>query len=292
VTPEDLSASIDGASTSWPGPAVLVNLVEGEHVWWRTRATIAHELCHLILDHRDANQPAATLSPQRAREEGITSVRMRRLELFEGFDLIERRANAFAAHFLAPTVAVRQVVGDADPASEEAIARIGSTFGVGRITAVNRLAQVFGLSQSSRRFMILRAARHWNPEAVHPDATVTVGLRAGVLQDAAMSAFAEGKIDAVRVREHLRLPFTEPLPEHPLVTDAQRRPLRKVEDTVRALAQQYLEDELRSEDVAGPVARTEAGWRASVLRDGQGDTVGAICVSFDRRVQGFISAEA
>jgi len=235
VTQEDLDQVIDGASTDTPQPAILVNLVEGPQCWWRTRMTLGHELCHLLCDaSSNGNQRFALLSPHMLRGDRP------QCSLFNGFDRIERRASAFSACLLAPDEAVRNIVGTGDPTSGIAIADVGREFGLGRTTAINRLCHVFRLSRQIREGMLQRSAQHWT-KAEHPDwAPDTIGLRSGIVTELACQAFADKHIDALRVREFLRLPLTEPLPAHPRLTEEQRLPLRRAEDRVRAIAQTYL----------------------------------------------------
>jgi transcriptional regulator with XRE-family HTH domain len=266
VSPEELSPIIDGASTLAPCPSILVNLVEGPLCWWRTRMTLAHELCHLLCDREPGNDRFAIFSPHGLRE---ASGRWR---LFDGFERIERRAGAFAACFLAPAPAVRDVVGARDVTSEDAIAAVGKTFGLGRTTAINRLQHVFGLSKQTRLGMEARSASHW-PRWKHKDHGPTrIGLRSGVVRDLALEAFAAGRIGRVRVREYLKLPLTEPLPEGGSLTAEQRAPVRRVEDTVRGVAQMYLQEDLGGSPglVATEVSRVEGGFRVDVERRGVG----------------------
>ena len=81
-----LSGSVDAVSCWGPqhGPAVFVNL-RGQHAQhpWGRRATLAHEICHLLLDRRSALPLAEVLGGRVPRE-------------------IEARARAFAAELLLP----------------------------------------------------------------------------------------------------------------------------------------------------------------------------------------------
>lgn len=264
VTPEDLDPVIDGASTNTPHSAILVNLVEGPNCWWRTRMTLGHELCHLLCDASNGgNHRFALVSPHMQRSDRP------KCTLFDGFDRIERRASAFSACLLAPDEAVRSVVGSQDPTSEIAIAQIGREFGLGRTTAINRLSRVFRLSRQIRESMQQRSAQHW-PRAEHPDwAPDIIGLRSGVIAELACRAFADGRIDALRIREFLRLPLTESLPEHPRLTPELRAPLRSVQDKVRAIAQTYLREKYADVwdhwDIGvDAVESASGGWKARV----------------------------
>ncbi|WP_437480093.1 XRE family transcriptional regulator [Sorangium sp. So ce1014] len=293
VTPDQLHPTIEGAHASEPRAAVLVNLVEGPSCWWRTRMTLGHELCHLLCDQDQSLDRIALFSPHAERKE-----LRRRWNLFDGFERIERRASAFAACLLAPEEAVKAAVGTRDVTSEEAITRVGQTFGLGRTTAINRLQHVFGLSQEVRRAMAARSASHW-PFIDHPDCVRGgIGLRDGVLRDLAIDALAAGKIDRVRVRGYLRLPLTEPLAEDARLTPEQRAPVRRREDRIRAIAQQHVEANL--EDGAAYVAaevREESGaFRVGLKRrypvEGEGSaSCGYVILSYglgvvDARLEG------
>ena len=282
VSPEVLTPVIDGASTVSPRPAILVNLVEGPLCWWRTRMTLAHELCHLLCDHDPGDERFTIFSPHGTR---AASGRWR---LFDGFEKIERRAGAFAACFLAPAEAVRRIVGARDVTSEDAISTVGQAFGLGRTTAINRLQHVFGLSKQTRLSMEARSPTHW-PVWAHRDSRHEhVGLRSGIVRDLALEAFAAGKLSRVRVREYLRLPLTEPLPEHDALTAEQREPVRRIEDTVRGIAQQYVQEGTpeMSGCVATAVSRVPEGFRVDVegFRDDAPDRAvpcGSVTVSHD-----------
>jgi transcriptional regulator with XRE-family HTH domain len=285
ATPDDdeLPTDIDGASTSSPRPAILVNLVEGPDCWWRTRMTLGHELCHLMCDQDPGNRRFAIFSPQARRGHAA------QWHLFEDFERIERRAGAFAVCLLAPENAVKQAVGTLDPVSEEAVALVGKTFGLGRTTAINRLQQVFRFGKEMRAVMIGRNRRSWR-QWKHPDqVSAGIGLRSGAAADLALDAFAQGRIDEIDVRDYLNLSLTEPLPEHPGLNDEQRAPLRHPHDRVRGVAQHYLQEVERGplECHAGNVSPTEDGWRVEVVkRSGNGLVpCGHILVSYDMDIR-------
>lgn len=288
---DDELYEIEGASTLFPRPAVLVNLVEGPDCWWRTRMTLGHELCHLLCDHEPGNRRFAIFSPQALKEHAASpqarAARKWKWQVYQGFERIEQRASAFAACLLAPADAVKQTVGMLDPTSEDAIALVGKTFGLGRITAINRLQHVFRFSKQVRQSMASRSAQSWQrwQRWQHPDRVSTgIGLRAGKLANLALDAFVQERIDRVQVREYLNLSLTEPLPEHPGLDDARRAPLRRSQDRVRGVAQQYLQE---VEDVwdcfATAVSPEEGGWLVEVAkRDGEALVpCGHILVSWD-----------
>ncbi len=260
TTPEALDPNIDGASTPFPRPAILVNLVEGPGCWWRTRMTLAHELCHILCDRRD-DPHFALFSPDVRNQETFST----HWRLYDGFDRVERRARAFAACLLAPADAVRRVVGGMDETSEAAISAVGKRFGLGRTTAINRLQRVFNLSQYERQAMAARSASHW-PSDEHPDrAPDQVGLRRGPLGVLALRAYTQGLIDGVEVRRALGLPLTEPLPEYPGLTPERRRALRTMEDRARrAVSALLAQNDATASCFASDVERTREGWRVEI----------------------------
>ncbi len=293
VSPEDLDPAIDGASTSDPRPAVLVNLVEGGECWWRTRMTLAHELCHLLIDHSDRAHPGFTISPYASSTHSGQRPR-KRFEMYEGFDLIERRAGAFAACFLAPQQAVRDRVGHRDPTSEAAIACVGREFGLGRIAACYRLKHVYRLADSTHRAMVGRGHVDWYDAVAQGDrGPAEVGLRAGVLRDRALAALGAGNIGRAQCYEYLELPFTEPLPAHEGLDAELKKPLRTVDDTIRGLAQKYLEIEHGGELVATNVRAGEAdGWHVDVVLGPDAAPAGSLVVSYDRVPKEYIPLDS
>lgn len=93
------------------GPVIFVN-VQGKHAqkMQGRRSTLAHEICHLILDRRKALPLAEVFGGRVSRP-------------------VEARARAFAAEFLLPRrVAGPEIAGSADP--EAAVTRLARRFGV------------------------------------------------------------------------------------------------------------------------------------------------------------------
>jgi hypothetical protein len=284
TSPEELYPTIDGACSLSPRPAILVNLVEGPQCWWRTRMTLGHELCHLLCDQGPSGGRFALFSPR------MPKASKQRWQLFEGFERIERRASAFAACFLAPSEGVRRLVGHLDVTSEEAIQKVGLTFGLGRTTAINRLQSVFGFGPQVRRTMAARSANHW-ASGEHPDLVKEgVGLRSGVFATLAFAAFRRGLLDRVRVREYLRRRFTDPLPEGEGLSAEQRAPVRCVQDKVRDVVQRFLQEELDGPAgcLATEVAPAEGGWQVIVegyVADDVPVSCGDVLVSYDMVVR-------
>jgi Zn-dependent peptidase ImmA (M78 family) len=250
-----LDDSVQGASTLAPRPAILVNLIRGQAAWWATRVSLAHELCHLLFDFGAAARPYLVSPPGSGGQWGIV----------ERFRSIERRANAFAVHLLAPGEGIRQVLAQRAPDSEQAIDGVCRHFGVGRTVAVRRLAQEFQLSET---WMVQKLDRVGEPhEPQHPDAAIPLGLRAGRLRELVGRALASGDIDSVQARGILRTPLHVELDfgvfRDPPVIDEQHAARSKAE----ALAHARGESNFWSTDAR----RTNDGWDVDLcfLRDGK-----------------------
>ncbi len=248
-TEDEVPDTIDGVSLLKPIPTVLVNLRHGRERHTHTRMTLAHELAHLLFDHLRRGV-AVIHSP---------SV-LRALSPLEGFEDIERGANAFAACFLAPAHLVRQRVGELAPDSEDAVIAVAGHFGVGRTVAINRIHDVFGLSDETRETMLRRPPRRFTSvgrDDVPREAEI--GLRRGVFRQRVVEALSQRLISRERAWSLLALSPTEPLDEAP--TEALRAPLISREQMILSVA-------ARAFDVEGfpdhafwwrPVTATELG---------------------------------
>ncbi|WP_437742822.1 XRE family transcriptional regulator [Sorangium sp. So ce1504] len=281
---EEMSPSVDGASLRVPRPTVLVHLVEGSSCWWRTRMTLAHELCHVLCDFTDERRNLALVSPASTGDAeaaaGSRAAGARTLRLFQDFAWIEQRASAFASHFLVPDHALRDVLSGRNPVAEDSVTMVCTAFGVGRITAVSRIKHVFGLSESLRLEM-LRRPHEERHASTHPDLAPTrCGLRAGVLLDEVASGLAQGRIDRVEAHRVLGLALHEPLPEHPELSASLRAPLRSVSDDVRDIVRVALARAGASGLRPGEVRRGDAGWCVAVV-DATGRAVREHVLSFD-----------
>ena len=107
---------------------VVLNTVgENTNVWVR-RATLAHELGHLLYDPQTSLQNVRVDSYHDNQQNPETW----------GSDFVEQRANAFAIAFLAPNEAVRSLVST--PVSEESVARVMHTFGISHTAARYHIA--------------------------------------------------------------------------------------------------------------------------------------------------------
>lgn len=281
VEPEQLDPHIRGASLLNPHPAILVNLVGGGEKWWQTRMTIAHELCHILFDR-------TTLNPENPRkffvfspysEEASPDAAPRRhWRLFDHFEDLEARANAFAGDLLAPTSGIAHHIGTADPTTIDAINRVCDHYDIGHEAAINRLQNSFGLSAAQRRQMFsrLRMDRAAAPRNVRPachEDIVPAGaqLRDRLFTSAVLDALGLGKIDAIEARASLDLRLTEPLP-NAAADDAACRPL--LSETVKATraAERHLYRVVGLDHYVGSVEQLDGSWYVHVLRraDGEG----------------------
>lgn len=216
VLPEQLSPDVHGACTHLPTPAILINLISGRDAWWRTRVSLAHELCHVLYDTGSHGRPYLISPDGKLMSRG-------NWELVERFRGIERRANAFAVHFLAPDSGIRACVGGDAPDSQDVINRVCVTFGIGREVAIHRLGHVYDLSGDAKERALYREPQATH-ERAHPDAAVHVGLRSGKLHRLTLEAARCELIDPVEARSILRVPMSSALPdagiaEAPLVSD-------------------------------------------------------------------------
>ena len=103
---------------------IILNTEGANKNVWVRRATLAHELGHLLYDPDDKIENLRIDS----YEEGETDPQSR-----NGMDFVEQRANAFAIAFLAPNDAVREIASL--PLSAETVAETMRTFGIGQIAA-------------------------------------------------------------------------------------------------------------------------------------------------------------
>ena len=107
---------------------VVLNTVgDNENVWVR-RATLAHELGHLLYDPDESLQNVRVDSYSVNQEDPETQV----------LDFVEQRANAFAISFLAPNDAVRNLAPT--PVSEESVSEVMRRFGISHTSARYHIA--------------------------------------------------------------------------------------------------------------------------------------------------------
>lgn len=224
--------SLDGACARLPLPGVLVVLDEGSPSPWRTRATLAHELCHLLFDL--GADRSVLLSPSHARGQALEE--------------LERTAKAFAAHLLVPTDGMKSAVGSRDPTSEDAIGVVGAKFGVGRELAVNRLEQAFSLSETQRYHMRYRyesnAAERYQADFTRDQPPERSGLRGEPLLGLVHRALKLGRIPPSRARRILGVSVTEPLPFEDLAPELRAPTLTRETRALRAAFVYLVENHL------------------------------------------------
>ncbi len=106
---------------------VLNTIGDNENVWIR-RATLAHELGHLLYDPDDRLQNLRVDSYDDSQRDPQAN----------STDYVEQRANAFAIAFLAPNEAVRLLAPT--PISEEDVSNVIHTFGISHTAARYHIA--------------------------------------------------------------------------------------------------------------------------------------------------------
>lgn len=195
--PDLLPPAIDGLS--WRTDAIagiVMNPVYGLQTWWRTRMTLAHELCHLLFD-----LPARGL---------ILSSRRRRDPLYRHFQTLEQRANAFAAYLLLPPEGVMHVVAGRGP-TPEAILDVVRHFQVGVDTAVHITCDLHHAPKEGRRELAEDVSSGLPGRPDHPDAHGRPTPREH-LETAVRTALQDGRITRVQAYLELGLRLDRPLP--------------------------------------------------------------------------------
>jgi Zn-dependent peptidase ImmA (M78 family) len=129
------SATIDGMAVFSPGKAPLVGInLTGKYssTRWGRRMTLAHELCHLLYDLSDENS-VGIISNSWAPE------------------LLEKRANAFAAMLMMPREALEaSLPGSPRQWTAEDLGDAMKKLGVGRTALMNHLHNLGFISHSER----------------------------------------------------------------------------------------------------------------------------------------------
>lgn len=251
-------SGIDGACTRNPRPAVLIKAGTP----WRARMTMAHELAHLIYDLTEARP--VLLSPRiegPSRPKGPTLPRW--------VDDIEQSANAFAAALLAPAEKVSQLVSGLDPSAEDAIARIGEHFALGRTTAINRLCDIYRLTESQRAEMQGRRHQHYKADFSGDALPKKCKPRGEPFLSVVGKALIAKVVSPSVARRMLGLKPTEPLP----FKTPSAAPVISVEQTIIRRAQRYLSLSYPERDLSpGELERSGSHWKVIVLASGVGAT--------------------
>lgn len=264
--PGQLQVELDGACIIGATPAILVNPLY-EDAPWSLRATMAHELCHLFFDR----QPQGLFFLSTAYSTRAASKRREhRWALFDTYLDTERRANAFAAHLLAPLDAIKALISTAphQPATVDAAYAVCAAFGVSYELAVNQLCRAYALTNQTRE-ELLREPRRYELSFAYDELPERRGLFDGQLLKLTLSAYKDGLVDAVEARRLLALPMSSALPELPEVelSEQQRAPL--LSSMQRAL--KHVWRHLYALDAAGvrpaEVTATPLGWLVELVRE-------------------------
>jgi transcriptional regulator with XRE-family HTH domain len=134
----ELPESIAGATLATGGTrGVVVNVNGNDQNVWVQRATVAHELGHLLWDPNERLK--SLVVDNRDQIEKIVYDRNQK-------DWTEARANAFAVELLAPRNAIREYTGSLDTNSYDAIAQ-----------AIRANMERFGLSATAMRYQLWNA---------------------------------------------------------------------------------------------------------------------------------------
>lgn len=165
---------------------------------------------------------------------------------------------------------MRHAVASTDPTSEEGIRIVGSTFGVGRTIAINRLQHVFGLSDEQRQAMATRADRPYEGRFEGDSVDEPLGYRGGALVGLVRDALLGGKLGGTRARRLLGLTPADALP-FPEVEEAVRAPLISAAERMRRRADALLlADPSRDGLIAARAELKDDAWHVSFVSGGIG----------------------
>jgi Zn-dependent peptidase ImmA (M78 family) len=198
---EFASESIDGCMWRPRGsaPCAAINVLARQGLVTAWRMSFAHELCHALFDR-----------PKQGRT-GLIEMRT------EGGDAKERRANAFAAYFIAPRSAVNRFLTEyglrsTEKPTEQHLLALSLHFGIGVEAMAWHLVNCDRWVQDD----VLRHRNLVSPPFVSADdrelrasaieQEVPIERR-GLVLDLATQALAQGKISVARWRELIGLPL-------------------------------------------------------------------------------------
>jgi Zn-dependent peptidase ImmA (M78 family) len=170
--------------------------------WWSQRMTLAHELCHLLIDRAPRN-PFGTVSRAESREP------------------MEQRANAFAIYFLAPRAGVDRFLRDKKQARQSvefyAVQQLMEHFALGKEAMTLHLRHLGWIDNAARerllqqRYLIESTADSEFPWKQSPfDRWIELGVPLERLEliEPALAAYQAELITLGRLRELLELdPF-------------------------------------------------------------------------------------
>lgn len=169
------------------GPCVLLN---EDHVWTRRQFTAAHEYAHLLLDRDgDGSEICFADSP----------------------DLVEKRANAFAAEFLSPSEGVRAFLQRLGSTKErlitaEDVLALSYFFRVSYQTAVWRLFNLKFVSETDRERLLAEQPQKLARRLGYPEPER--GPTTSRFEALAVRAWRTGKVTRGKLAELLGVPKT------------------------------------------------------------------------------------
>jgi Zn-dependent peptidase ImmA (M78 family) len=152
VIQRPLHSHIAGATISnGTDRGILLNTVGANSNVWVRRATLAHELAHLLFDPQEQMQSIRVDSYD---EMGLNP------EIAAFRDVVEQRANAFAIEFLAPSDAVRELVQP--PFDGADVENVMQTFGLSFTAAKYHLSNSYWRKYDvPQRIMTVRPDESW-----------------------------------------------------------------------------------------------------------------------------------
>lgn len=141
VIQAELSPRFAGATiANGKARGIVLNLKgHNENVWVR-RNTLAHELCHLLYDSRQRLDQLVVDEFETLESDPFRSTRVK--------DVVEIRANAFAAEFLAPQQAVKKLF-QSNASHSEGIEAVMNTYGISFTSAKWQIANALGVHPST-----------------------------------------------------------------------------------------------------------------------------------------------
>jgi len=152
-----LPAHIAGATLATGGTrGIVVNVAANDNIWVQ-RATVAHELGHLLWDPDESLKALVVDTRDQVEKSDYETFR-------KSQDWVEARANAFAVELLAPKEAIREHLGPLDLFDLDGMA-----------LAIRSCMEKFGLSLTAMRYHVWNAFdREFDLDAVpHSDPTPT-----------------------------------------------------------------------------------------------------------------------
>lgn len=273
----------------------------------RDRATLAHELAHFVADHDvltgDHAQPLISEAVEDggfAQDATRPKRRSRWMWVHERAERMERRANAFAAYFLAPRASVRRLLGLDDDGSgiaislDAAIPLVCQMFGVGPTLAAQHIQNIVpgnipalgGVSRDRYAKFGIDASRDWTVDQRSED---EAQFPPPWFAELVVKASREGRVSLSRAYTMLDEPVTQPLGQR-FGLESGLGPLRDPDFDLLCRVQAFLADEGRNERAVRLLEKTPeaVGSVRMLVRlesvDGATRSAGWFRVTADKRV--------